>query len=162
MLDYPAVDGAEKVITRCRVEKLRRADPLATVRVVVTQQHFVVQAGRGALQGLYRLEEQLEMTALCSLAQAGDPLQLALMFEQRTVGRVELLHAVAPLVLGQLAGAAGPVQCGFPVTYAGTQGQHADTDVQTEWPPLPGEDELFDGSSQLFGLLQSGGVVDFA
>ena len=58
------------------------------------------------------------MAAFAGLAQAGDPLQLALMLEQGAVGRVELLHAIAPLMLGQLAGAAGPVQRGFPVRYA--------------------------------------------
>ncbi|MGG5874230.1 hypothetical protein [Pseudomonas peli] len=47
---------------------------------------------------------------LDGLAQTGDPLQLALMFQQHAIGGVELLHAVTPQVLGQLAGAVGPVQ----------------------------------------------------
>ncbi len=162
VLDHPAIDGAEEVVARRGVEKLRGADPVAVVRVAVAQQHFVVQAARGLLQRLDRLEEQLEMTALGGLAQAGYPLQLALVFEQGAIGRVELLHAVTPLVLGQLAGAGGPVQRRLPVAHPGAECQHADAGVQAEWPSLPGEDELLDAAAQLFGLLQRGFVVHLA
>src|SRR3990167_6267017 len=79
---HPAVDGTEKAVALGGTEKLPRADPLTTVRVVVAQQHFIAQAIAGVLQRHYRLIEQLEVAQFDGLAQAGDPLQLALMLQQ--------------------------------------------------------------------------------
>ena len=64
-------------------------------------------------------------------------------------------------MLGQLAGAAGPGQCGLPVAHARAKGEQADAGVETEGAPLPGENELLDGAAQLLGLAQRSFVIDF-
>lgn len=111
------------------------------------------------LQGAHRLEEQLEVLAFDGLAQAGDPLQLALVLDQRAIGRVEQVHAIAAQVLRREAGAVGPVQRLFPVADAGVQGQHADARVQAEGPSARAEDELLHRLAYPFGLMQRGFAV---
>ena len=94
------------------------------------------------------------MLLLDGLAQAGDPLQLALVLDQRTVGRIEQVHAVAPLGLGHAAGVVRPVQRLFPVAHAGLQFQHTDAHAQAERPTAVAEHELLHRQAQALGLFQ--------
>ena len=102
------------------------------------------------------------ISEILSMWQGESERNLALMFEQRAILRVELAHAVAPLMLGQLTGAAGPGQRGLPVVYAGIEGEQPDAGMNAKWPSLPGEDELLDHFAQGLGLLQGAVVIHFA
>ena len=94
------------------------------------------------------------MPVLDGIAQAGDPLQLALMFEQHAIIRVELLHLIAPHLFSQLAGAVCPAQCGFPIADIVVQFQQANTGLNPERPPLPTKDKLLNTVAQSFSLRQ--------
>ena len=151
---HPAVDLAEEAVAFGGGEELPGRHPLAGLWIAVAQQDLVVEALLAPLQRPHRLVEQLEVLLLDGLAQTRDPLQLALVLDQRAIGRVEQVHAVAPLGLGHAAGVVRPVQRLLPVAHAGLQLQHTDAHAQAEWPPAVTEDEFLDRLAQPLRLRQ--------